>query len=248
MEQRSTSIIIYLKGEINMLKLVDLSQDLYHGAPNFMADPKIAIFTHMVRADRGYNNAVIVTGTHQGTHLDAPFHFFDDGLTIEKLDLRRGFGPAWVFDFTHKKPKEEITVADLIPHSEKIGRGSRLIFHTGWDKVFPERRYLSDQPYLGVETCRWLADRGVICIAIDAPTIYPDNYMDVHHALLNKKAEVLIIESLMGLDRLENDRVILIAFPLRIVGRDGSPIRALAIDGEIEPYLNLFDNLAYTPN
>ncbi len=228
-----------------MLKLVDLSQDLYHGVPNFACDPQTAIFTHLIIADRGYNNAVIVTGTHQGTHLDAPYHFFDDGKTIEQLDLRKGFGPAWVLDFTHKKPKEEITVKDLEACGDKVSSGSRLIFHTGWDKVFPERRYLSDQPYLGVETCQYIADKGVACIAIDAPTLYPEKYMPVHHALLNKEAEVLIIESLMGLDRLENDRVILMAFPIKIVKRDGAPIRAMAVDGDIESFLPLFEEMQY---
>lgn len=231
-----------------MLRLVDLSQDLYHGAPNFAGDPKLAIFTHLEIVDKNYNNAVIVTGTHQGTHLDAPYHFFDDGKTIEKLDLRRGFGTAWVLDFTHKKPKEEITVADLEAFGDKITKGSRLIFYTGWDKVFPERRYLSDQPYIGIETSKWIADKGVICIAIDAPTVYPDEYTAVHHALLNQKAEVLIIESLMGLDRLENEQVILIAFPLRIIGRDGSPCRAMAIDGDIGPYINLLNDLEFNPD
>jgi len=228
-----------------MLRLVDLSQDLYHGVPNFACDPQTAIFTHLIIADRGYNNAVIVTGTHQGTHLDAPYHFFDDGKTIEQLDLRRGFGPAWVLDFTHKKPKEEITVDDLKAYGDKVAKGSRLIFHTGWDKVFPERRYFSDQPYLGIETCQYIADRGVSCIAIDAPTIYPEQYIPVHHALLNKNAEVLIIESLMGLDHLEGDRIILMSFPLRIVKRDGAPLRAMALDGDIDNILPAFENMIY---
>lgn len=230
-----------------MFKLVDLSQDLYHGVPNFACDPQTAIFTHLVIEDRGYNNAVIVTGTHQGTHLDAPYHFFDDGKTVEQLDLRKGFGPAWVLDFTHKKPKEEITVADLETHDEKIVEGSRIIFHTGWDRVFPEKRYFSDQPYLGVETCEYIADKRVACIAMDAPTIYPDQYKPVHYALLNKNAEVLIIESLMHLDQLERDQVILIAFPLRIVKRDGAPIRAMAIDGDIQQFLPLFESMQYQP-
>ena len=72
-----------------MIKLVDLSQDLYHGVPNFACDPQTAIFTHLVITDRGYNNAVIVTGTHQGTHMDAPYHFFDDGKTIDQLDIKK---------------------------------------------------------------------------------------------------------------------------------------------------------------
>ena len=52
----------------------------------------------------------------------------------------------------------------------------------------------------------------------------------------------------MGLDRLENEQVILIAFPLRIIGRDGSPCRAMAIDGDIGPYINLLNDLEFNPD
>lgn len=229
-----------------MPKLIDLSQDLYHGVPNFPCDPQTAIFTHLVIEDRGYNNAVIVTGTHQGTHMDAPYHFFDDGRTIDNIDVRRGFGPAWVLDFTHKQPKEEISVSDLRAHQDKIHDGSRIIIHTGWDKVFPQKRYFSDQPYLSVDACKWLAERGVICLGIDAPTVFPSDYTAVHHALLNKDVEMLIIESLMNLDSLSTDEIILIAFPLRVQGRDGSPCRAFAIEGDIQKYASLFEGLEYS--
>jgi len=55
----------------------------------------------------------------------------------------------------------------------------------------------------------------------------------------------LIIEGLRGLERLQSDKVILIALPLRISGRDGSPCRAMAIDGDIEPLIPLFEQLEY---
>jgi len=228
-----------------MINLVDLSQDLYDKVPNFACDPQTAIFTHLVIEDRGYNNAVIVTGTHQGTHMDAPYHFFDDGKTIDQVDIKKGFGPAWVLDFTHKKPKEEITAEDLEIHKDKIIKGSRILFHTGWDKVFPEKRYFSDQPFLGIGACQYLADKGVACLGIDAPTIYPEKYKAVHHILLNKDTEMMIIESLMHLEKLENDHIILIAFPLRITKRDGAPTRAIAIDGDIDPFLPLMKDMQY---
>jgi arylformamidase len=231
-----------------MLRLVDLSLDIYDKAPTFWPDPKTAVLPHLKVENLNYNITQIIMSTHLGTHLDAPFHFFDDGLTVESLDVRRGFGRARVLDFTHKKPKEEITVADMEAFGDKIGEGSRLIFHTNWDKQFPQDHYFSDQPALGIDTCKWLADKGVICVALDMPTTYPAEYTPTHHALLNADAQILIIEGLRGLERLEGDEVILIALPLRIRGRDGSQCRAMAIDGDIEPLAALLDGLVFDTN
>jgi kynurenine formamidase len=228
-----------------MLSLVDLSLDIYDKAPTFYPDPKTAVLEHLKIENLNYNITHLIMSTHLGTHLDAPFHFFDDGRTVENLDVRKGFGPAWVLDFTHKKGGDAITVEDLKPYEDKITTGSRLIFHTDWDKEFPQPHYFGGQPYLSVEASTWMAQRGVWCVALDTPTTYPAEYTPSHHSLLNKDVEVLIIEGLRGLERLQNKEVILIALPLRIRGRDGSPCRAMAIDGDIEPLKVLFQQLEY---
>lgn len=225
-----------------MLRLVDLSFDIYDKAPTFASDPTTSIIPHLKISDLAYNITLIQMSAHLGTHLDAPYHFFDGGRTVDQLDARRGLGPAWLLDFSHKQPKEMITLADLQPHASKIGPGSRLIFYTGWDKVFPDERYFAEQPMVDLEACRWLAGRGIACIALDTPTINYD-YIPTHHALLGE--EVLIVEGLCHLDQLQGDRVILIALPLRIRGRDGSPCRAMAIDGDVEPLVELFETLDY---
>ncbi len=230
-----------------MLRLVDLTLDIVDRAPTFGVDPKTAVIPHLGIKDLSYNITQLVMSTHLGTHLDAPFHFFDEGKTVEQLDIRRGFGSAWVLDFRHKPPKAEITVADLEPHAHKITRGSRLIFHTGWDAQFPQPHYFSDQPYLGPAACQWLAERGVATVALDMPTIYPGDYVTVHHLLL--RPEVLVIEGLTRLSELRTEQVILCALPLRIRGRDGSPCRAVAIDAdapdELSPLIALFDALQF---
>ncbi len=229
-----------------MLRLVDLSLDIYDKAPTFYPDPKTAVIEHLRIENLNYNITQLVMSTHLGTHLDAPFHFFDDGVTVENLDVRRGFGPAWVLDFTHKKAGDAITLEDMQAHADKVTKGSRLIFHTGWDKEFPQKHYFGGQPYLSVEATTWMAQRGVWCVALDTPTTYPAEYTASHHSLLNKDAQVLIIEGLRGLERLQGEEVILIALPLRIRGRDGSPCRAMAIDGDIAPLKPLFEALEYS--
>jgi kynurenine formamidase len=132
-------------------------------------------------------------------------------------------------------------------HADKVRPGSRLIFHTGWDKMYPKKEYFGGQPYLSVEASTWLAEQGVWCVALDCPTTYPAEYTPSHHSLLNAKAEVLIIEGLRGLERLKGTRVILMALPLRIRGRDGSPCRAMAIDGDVEPLVEIFEKLEFSP-
>lgn len=229
-----------------MLRLVDLSLDIYDKAPTFYPDPKTAIIEHLKIENLNYNITQIVMSAHLGTHLDAPFHFFDDGLTVENLDVRKGLGPAWVFDFTHKKAGDPITLEDFEPYADKVTKGSRLIINTGWDKEFPQKHYFGGQPYLTVELTTWMAKRGIWCLALDTPTTYPAEYTPSHHSLLNKEAEVLIVEGLRGLDRLQGERVIFMALPLRIRGRDGSPCRAMAIDGDIEPLVELFEKLDYS--
>jgi kynurenine formamidase len=229
-----------------MLRLVDLSLDIYDKAPTFYPDPKTAVLEHLKIENLNYNITQLVMSTHLGTHLDAPFHFFDDGVTVENLDVRRGFGPAWVLDFTYKKGGDPITLEDMQPHADKVIRGSRLIFHTDWDKEFPQKHYFGGQPFLTVEATTWMAQQGVWCVALDTPTTYPAEYTKSHHSLLNKDAQVLIIEGLRGLERLQSREVILIALPLRIRGRDGSPCRAMAIDGDIAPLKPLFEALDFS--
>jgi kynurenine formamidase len=60
-----------------MTQLIDLSYPLEHGQLNFPYDPKISVVVHNTVASIGYNITQISMSTHQGTHLDVPFHFFD---------------------------------------------------------------------------------------------------------------------------------------------------------------------------
>jgi len=80
-----------------MLRLVDLSQDIYDGAPTFEPDPKTHIKAHLTVADLNYNMTEIIMSAHYGTHLDAPYHFFDDGRTMCWISAtrRRGRRSIW---------------------------------------------------------------------------------------------------------------------------------------------------------
>ena len=65
---------------------------------NFPFDPKIAVVVHNTVASIGYNITQISMSTHQGTHLDVPYHFYDDGKTVDQMPLDRFYGPAALVD------------------------------------------------------------------------------------------------------------------------------------------------------
>ncbi|MHB1627370.1 MAG: cyclase family protein, partial [Bacilli bacterium] len=208
-------------------KIVDLSMDIYHGAPTFAFDPKCGVIVHNTVQSIGYNITQLSMSTHQGTHMDAPFHFLDDGKTVDQLDLEKCIGDAVLIDLSHKKPKEPIDIEDFEPYIDRIGRGARVVYRTDWYKEYPNMHYFSDFPYMTIDLAKWLVSREVALIGMDVPTPNPTDYDPVHKILLG--AEIVIVEGLARLGDIGRDEFFLMAAPLRIRGRDGSPIRALAI-------------------
>lgn len=224
-----------------MKRIIDLSLDIYDKAPTFWPDPKTSVVQYLKIANLKYNITQLVMSTHFGTHLDAPYHFFDDGITVDKLDLTKGFGPAWVLDFTGKGAKDRISRDELEQHDGKITEGSRIIIRTGWDKVFPDERYFTEPPGVSFEACEYLAERKIACLGLDMPTVCGGDYVSVHHALL--RAEILIVEALANLEKISSEGVFFSALPLRIKDRDGSPCRAIAIEGLSEAEMSAMAGL-----
>lgn len=208
-------------------KIIDLSMDIYHEAPTFTYDPKCAVIVHNTVESIGYNITQISMSTHQGTHLDAPFHFLNNGLTVDKLPLEKCIGTAIKIDMTRKGPKEPLTVDDFLPYESKIVKGAKIVYQTNWDKKFPDKSYFSDFPYLSKELADWFAKKEIALLGMDTPTPNAVDWMYVHHSLLGK--EIIVVEGLANLEKIDKDEFTLISVPLKIIGRDGSPIRAVGI-------------------
>ena len=213
-----------------MTRLVDLSHPLAHGQLNFPFDPKISVVVHNTVGSIGYNITQISMSTHQGTHLDVPFHFYDDGKTVDQMPLDRFYGPASLVDLApggYLPPKTLITPEMLAPHAEKFRPGAKVIYRTGFDRAFGTAECFCDFPTLTLDAARWIAERRIGLLGMDTMTPSTD-WKEVHWALLAKDVEIVIVEGLTNLDTLP-EQFTLAAFPLNIQGRDGSPIRAVAI-------------------
>ncbi|MBM7568865.1 cyclase family protein [Paenibacillus sacheonensis] len=206
------------------VRMIDLSLEIYHGAPTFAWDPKCAVIVHNTTESIGYNITQFSMSSHQGTHLDAPFHFLDNGRTVEQLTLAQCVGEALLIDLSHKKPREPITVDDFEAYASRITEGAKVIYRTDWCSQFPAKHYFSDFPYMTIELAEWLAARRIGMIGMDVPTPNPTDYDPVHKVLLG--AEIVIVEGLQGLRQINAETFFFSAAPLKLVGRDGAPVRA----------------------
>ena len=105
--------------------------------------------------------------------------------------------------------------------------GAKVIYETGWHRQFGKDNYFSDFPSVTQDATRYLVTRKIRLLGMDTPTPSRDWY-EVHHILLAKECEIVVVESLAHLDQVP-DRFIFSGFPLNIKGCDGSPIRTVAI-------------------
>jgi arylformamidase len=214
-----------------MATLIDISYPLENGQLNFADDPAISVVRRHTVASKDYNLAQISLSTHHGTHLDAPFHFFDDGRTLDQIALDRFYGPAHLIDLAPRgrrlEPRTLLTVGRFQAHQGVFQPGARVIYRTGWDQMFGTPEFFTEYPSLSLEAARWIAEKRIALLGMDTPT--PSREMkECHHILLAKSVEIVLVEGLARLHLLP-PKFTFIGFPLNIKGGDGSPIRAVAL-------------------
>ncbi|HKJ57928.1 MAG TPA: cyclase family protein [Halobacteriales archaeon] len=209
----------------------DLSHPIGPDTWTYPGDPPVSVEPHATLDADGYRVSALGLGTHAGTHVDAPSHTEPDGAAVDEIPVE-----SFAFDAVLARLDGDVGAR------EPIGPGRLpavpddadcLVLDTGWATHWRTDRYL-DHPYLTAEAAAWCADRG-LSVAIDAPSVDPspsENAGDAeaaghpaHHELLG--AGLVIVENLTGLGGLP-ERFELRAYPLRIAGGDGSPVRAVA--------------------
>jgi arylformamidase len=173
------------------------------------------------------NVGMISMSLHNGSHADARFHFENDGWTIEQARLEVYLGPAIVVDLSHKYRGDEMpqmTIEDLDSLAEELRAAPRLLLKINvWrdSEVFP-----TAIPTIARDVPAWLQERGVKLLGFDVPSVDAITSKDLrnHHAI--GAAGISIVESL-DLSAVEAGRYNFAALPLKIVGGDGSPVRAI---------------------
>ncbi len=188
------------------MKLYDITQELFSGRvyPGDMAPS----YDRVVAMEKGdaYNLTNLSMGVHNATHIDAPFHFYQSGKTIEELELSRCVGPC--------------TVLEVQDMDNKI-LGEHLM-------SCQKRILLKGNIEISLELAKLINELEILLIGVESQSVGPEGApMQVHLELLGK--EVVLLEGIC-LDEVEPGDYFLFAAPLKLGGCDGAPCRAILLD------------------
>ena len=202
------------------MTLIDISQPLREGVPTWPGDTKFYFDLGNTKEQGGSVNVGRLTmSTHTGTHVDAPYHFRDDGAKVADLDPEVFVGPALVVAV---EGGGGVGAAELERHD--LDGVARLLLRTG---SWPDRdRFPERTRHLEPDAAELLAGKGVRLVGVDTPSVDPldSEELPAHNALL--EAGVHILEGLV-LDRVEPGEYGLISLPLPLRDADASPVRAV---------------------
>jgi arylformamidase len=212
------------------MRIVDLSYELETGIPVVPGHAPLEITVmdtagrEMPPGTRSVNLSRVTIGLHCGTHMDAPFHFIPSGRTMEQVPLDQCVGPAVLVRLPGHGPGAAITEGDLSRHRNALCETGKIVLSTGWERRWGQPEYFSDHPVITREAALFLLKCGVHLVGVDFPSVDVAPH-ETHVELLT--AGAVIVENLTNLDAISGERFQFVALPLRIVGRDGSPIRAV---------------------
>jgi arylformamidase len=164
---------------------------------------------------------------HVTTHMDAPRHFVAKGITMESMPLEPVMGSCRVIEIRHQ---EAITVEELRPH--RLRRGERVLFKTrnstrSW-RLAKRGEFDKKFIYIPAATAQFLVDRGIRTVGVDYLSVggWEKDGVECHQILLGGRNPVWIIEGL-DLSKVKPGKYELLCLPLKIIGADGAPARAL---------------------
>lgn len=206
------------------MRIIDISvpngptQHVYPGDP----PPRIERAAAIAAGDPA-NVSLITMGSHTGTHVDAPYHFLDDGPRLGAVPLERMVGECVVLDL---RGRPAVDAAALRP--APIRPGDLVLCRTDNSWRWAKREFQRDFTYLTLDGAEVLLDRGARAIGMDYLSIerFGSRDFPVHRRVLG--AGLFVIEGL-DLRAVEAGRYTLVCLPLKFPDLDGAPARAVLL-------------------
>lgn len=203
-----------------MSQWIDVSVPIHPRMPVYEGDPAVKVeLVQRIASGDSANVSRLDLGAHTGTHVDAPFHFIDGGRTVDALPFNALIGPALVVHLPEAERIEAAHLPDLHGHR-------RVLFRTRNSKAWREPGFRRDFVALGFSAAQQMVQTGVGLVGIDYLSIegFRSRGHPVHKLLLS--AGIVIVEGL-DLSTVEAGQYELVCLPLRILGGDGAPARAI---------------------
>jgi arylformamidase len=199
-------------------RIHDVTVPLRPGMVTYPGDPPVVVerVASMAAGD-AYNLSRLELGAHTGTHVDAPLHFVDGGAGVDALLLDALIGPAQVLAWDGDGDVGSVALDGLAAGVE------RVLFKTRNSGLWALKEFAEEHVGVAVETAERLVAAGVRLVGIDYLSV---GGHETHRVLLGAGAVVL-----EGLDlrEVEPGRYTLVCLPLRLVGADGAPARAVLV-------------------
>ena len=202
---------------------IDITLPIHTGRIVWPGDPGVKV-EKLLQIEKGdiCNTSHLSTPVHVGTHVDAPLHFVDRGEGVEKLPIPSLVGVAKVFETTDQREIKLEVIED-----KGIEQGDIVIFKTiNSSKYLKENDFNENYIYLSTEAAEYLVAKSISTVGIDYYSIagINSNLIECHQILLG--AGVTIVEGL-DLSEISPGLYDFICMPLKIIGSDGAPARAV---------------------
>lgn len=198
------------------MKIYDISQEVF-GCKIFPGDPAPKREVLGKIAEGSFCNlSAFSMCAHNGTHVDAPYHFYEKGKTINEIDLEKFMGPAYVAEHNGI-----VTADDAAAILEKAQKA---------DSQSARRILIKGKAVVSEEAAKVFADAEILLLGNESQTVGPETApMQVHLELLG--AEIVLLEGIR-LGEVTEGAYFLNAAPINLGGMDGAPCRAVLIKEE----------------
>ncbi|WP_072687662.1 cyclase family protein [Rhodococcus marinonascens] len=216
------------------VRITDLSQPLTPGMSVFPGDPTVAFETVATVPADGFRVSALHMGTHSGTHVDAPSHSIEGAAAIDDVDLTFFHGRARIVRVEDVEKQQRIEFDQVSAQLEGLAPGEIVIFQTDWSEHFNTSTYF-EHPFLDAKIADCLVSQQVRTVGVDllSPDFSPIEAkteaanLPFHEIFLG--AGGVIFENLTNLAAVTTRNPLFSAFPIRLVGLDGAPVRAVAL-------------------
>ena len=208
------------------MRTYDITLTISPDLPTWPGDPGVEL-ERVEKIEDGSNANVsrVDMGVHTGTHVDAPFHFLQDGITVDKIDLSLLTGRAYVLHL----PEVDVITAPVLENAQIPPRTRRVLFKTRNSESWAKKDLVFNTDFVGLseDGAEYLVRRGVKLVGMDYLSVAPyKKSRPTHEKLL--EAGVVIVEGL-DLSEVSQGRYTLYCLPLKIANSDGAPARAILI-------------------
>lgn len=210
------------------MKIHDITLSISPQIPVWPGDPAV-VLEQVSSMDAGAHDNVsrLACGVHTGTHVDAPHHFLNDHRTVESLSLDILVGPAHVAQIP-----EDVTVvtADVLEKAGIPAGMKRLLLKTRNSNLWRlgEMEFFTGFVGISADGADWLVKHAVKLIGIDYLSVAPYHQsIPTHRTLL--EVGMIIVEGL-DLSAVAPGDYTLYCLPLKLVGSDGAPARAILVE------------------